>query len=327
MSFFHRPHRALAVAMMALAAVGCGKSDDKKPATQVAAKVNKEELSVHQINSVLQRTQNLSPEQVKQASRQILDRLIDQELLVQQAMEKKLDRDPKVMQAVEAARREILSRAYVEQATAGVAKPGAAEIADFYAKRPELFRERRVYNMREFAIALKPDALPRLQEEMLKAKTFADLAEWLKSENIPFSANTATKSAEQLPLELVGRFHQMKDGQTAVIPTPNGILVVQLVSSQSQPLDEKQAAPFIEQFLTNQRKAEMAANELKNLKAKATIEYIGDFARAPEEAKTAEAAPAAAAALPGAVPQPATGAAPPPAPGAGQFDQAVKGLK
>lgn len=295
MFFAHGARRGLAVAIAALVAAGCGGSNDKKPATQVAAKVNKEEISVHQINNLLQRTANLRPEQARQAGRQILDRLVDQELFIQQAVEKKLDRDPRVLQAIEAARREILSRAYVEQVTANVAKPAAADVTEFFTKHPELFSERRIYNMRELAIALGGESVAKLQEEIGKAKTFGDLLEWLKNEKIPYTANTATKAAEQLPLELVGRFHKMKDGQTALIPTPNGILIVQIVASQAQPLDEQQAAPFIEQFIVNQRKAELAANELKALKAKATIEYVGDYAKAAEEPKPAPAAAAPAA--------------------------------
>ncbi len=303
------------VSVVALTLSGCGGGDDKKVATQVAAKVNKEEISVHQINDLLQRTQNLRPEQAKQASRQILDRLIDQELLVQQAVEKKLDRDPRVVQAIAASRREILARALVEQIASTAPKPTAAETAEFYAKHPELFRERRIYNMRELAIGLKADALTKLQEEMKQAKDVGELIEWLKGEQIPFTANNTVKSAEQLPLELVGRFHQMKDGQTALIPAPNGILIVQLLGSQTQPLDEKQAGPFIEQFLTNKRKAELAAGELKALKAKAKIEYVGEFVKTADELKAGQATPAP-------MLDPAAGAAAP-----SQLEQGVKGLK
>jgi hypothetical protein len=74
-----------------------------KAASQTAAKVNKEEITVHQINFVLQQQRNLRPEQADAASKQILERLIDQELAVQKADDQKLDRDPRVVQQMEAA--------------------------------------------------------------------------------------------------------------------------------------------------------------------------------------------------------------------------------
>lgn len=315
------PFRSLlAVTLAAAVLAACGSGDDKKPATQVAARVNKGEISVHQINAVLSRAGSLSPEQAKQAGRQVLDKLVDQELLVQQAVEAKLDREPKVMQAIESARREILSRAYLEKIVSAEAKPGAEEIRDYYAGHPELFSARRVYQFQELAIQPdRPDFLDRLQARMSKAKSLAEIAGWLKDEKVPFNANATTKAAEQLPLELLPRFHGMKDGQIAVIPGRDAVLVVQLAASRDMPMDEKAAAPFIEQFLGNQKRMEAAEKGVKQLREKAKIEYLGDFAAAkdadkPLAADRPAAAPAAAA--------PAAAQA-----GGAHMDKGIAGLK
>ena len=326
----------------ALVLAGCG--DDKKVATQVAARVNKEEISVHQINNVLSRSGNLPPEQMKAASRQVLERLLDQELLVQKSAEKKLDREPKTMQAIEAARRDILARAYMENVSASLAKPTPGEIGEFYSKRPELFSERRIYNLQEMTIAGNPgEFLPRLQEQMVKAKSLADVAGWLKSQNIPFAGNATTKAAEQLPLELLPRFHQMKDGQIGVVPSKDGILIVQLLASKTAPMDQKAATPFIEQFLMNQKRIEASNRELKQLREQAKIEYLGEFAKteaapkaaaAPTATTAASVAPAvpAAPAAPAVAAAPATAAAPvraatAPVPTAGTLEKGLAGLK
>ena len=74
--------RSLAVVALTLTAVlaGCGdKSKDKAP-SQTAAKVNKEEITVHQINLVLSQQRAQSPEQSASAAGVVLERLIDQEL-------------------------------------------------------------------------------------------------------------------------------------------------------------------------------------------------------------------------------------------------------
>ena len=99
----------LAVLVGTLAVVaGCGDKKDK--ASQTAAKVNRDEITVHQINFVLQQQRGLRPEQADAASKQILERLIDQQLALQKADELKIDRDPRVVQQLEAAKREILDR-------------------------------------------------------------------------------------------------------------------------------------------------------------------------------------------------------------------------
>jgi len=265
---------------------GCDKSDETKAATQVAAKVNKNEISVHQINNVLTRAGKISPEQSKVASKQILDKLIDQDLLVQQAMEKKLDREPNTMQMIEASKREILSRAYLEKVASTIGKPTTEEVKEYYGKHPELFSERRIYNFRELTVQAQPEQLSKLQETMAKAKSLDDVIEWLKSQNIPISTNVTTKAAEQLPMELLPKFHQMKDGQIGVVPAGGGaVAIMQLVESRTAPIDEKAATPFVEQFLVGQSRNKMVEAEMKQLREKAKIEYMGEFATAKTDIK------------------------------------------
>ena len=70
-----------------------------------------------QINQVLQRanTNGASPEAAKAMGREVLEKLIDQQLAVDQATEAKLQRSPEVVSQIESARREILARAYLQQ--------------------------------------------------------------------------------------------------------------------------------------------------------------------------------------------------------------------
>lgn len=309
----------LILLLIVAALVGCGNGDGKKSATQVVAKVNKEEITVHQINNVLERSGNVSPEQAKVAGKQILEKLVDQELLVQQAAENKIERDPRVVQALEASRREILSRAYIETVLSRVAKPGADEIRDFYNKHPEVFSERRIYQFQQLLIqTAQPDFSAKLQQQMGSAKSLVDVAAWLKAEKVPFTANTSTKAAEELPLELLPKFSQMKDGQIGVIGGRDGVMVVQLAASRSMPMDEKSATVFIEKYLGNQRRMEAAEKEMKQLREKAKIEYLGDFATAKGDEKTKTATQANPEGKPASVPAKANDT---------HMDKGISGLK
>ena len=131
--------------LVLLSGCGGGGGGEKKAATQVAAKVNKSEITVTQINSALSRAGSLPPEQAKLAGREVLEKLVDQELLIEKAMDKKLDRDPRVMQALESSRRQILAQAYMDQLVSSVSKPTSDEVNAYFSKHPELFSERRIY--------------------------------------------------------------------------------------------------------------------------------------------------------------------------------------
>ena len=276
---------------------GCGDKKKDKLASQTAVKVNKEEITVHQINFVLQQQRGLKPEQADAASKQILERLIDQELAIQKAEELKLDRDPRVMQQLEAAKREIVARAYLDKAGEAASKPTAQEIAKYYEANPALFKERRIYSLQEIAIEAKPEQVPQLRTQLANAKSINDFVEYLKANDFRFSANQAVRAAEQLPLASLGTFAAMKDGQTILSPAPTGAQVIVLAGSRAQPVTLEQATPAIEQFLLNDRKREILAKDMKSMREAAKIEYVGKFA---EGAAAAGSAPAAAAAPPAA---------------------------
>jgi hypothetical protein len=80
-------------------------------------------------------------------------------------------------------------------------------------------------------------------------------------------------------------------------PAANGVQVVVLAGSRSQPVTEEQARPAIEQFILNERKRKLIEDDVKAMRAAATIEYVGKFAEAaasaPAGAAPALAAPAA----------------------------------
>lgn len=268
----------------------CGDKKDKG-ASQTAARVNKEEITVHQINFVLQQQRGLRPEQAEAAGHQVLERLIDQELAVQQADALKLDRDPRVVQQLEAVKREVLARAYAEKVGESASRPTAEEIKAYYDEHPELFGERRIYSLQELKIEATPEQVTALRGQLQGAKNIGDFVEQLKTSGVRFAGSQAVRTAEQLPLASLKTFARMKDGQAVMNPTPTGAIVVVLAGSRSQPVTEDQARPAIEAFLLNERKRKLLEEERKRLRAEATIQYVGKFAEAAASAPAA--APAA----------------------------------
>lgn len=274
---------------------GCGDKKDEaataeKAPTQVAAKVNGTELTVHQVNYALQRIPNLDQEQTKAASLQVVRNLVDQEVIAQKALADKLDRDPTVVQALDAARRQILAEAYMSRKLGTPAEPSDAEVADYFDQHPELFAKRKIYRLQEISIKAPKEKYDAIRAQLGAFGTLEDFVTWLKAENLPVKSAQGVKTAEQLPLQMLPQLAKMPDGQAMVVNTPDGLMVIVLVDSQMQPVTLEQAKPAIARLLQTQAHQKAAKAEMDTLRAAAKIEYMGEFVDAGKEA--AAAAPA-----------------------------------
>ncbi|VVC83045.1 EpsD family peptidyl-prolyl cis-trans isomerase [Sideroxydans sp. CL21] len=264
----------VALLLIATAFAGCG---EKGNSTQVAAKINSDEITVTQVNAALANvpaTPGKTPDQAKQ---EVLNNLIVQNLADQQAVKMKLDRTPAVMQAIENAKNTILARAYMDPIISGIPKPTQVDVHKFYTDHPELFSNRHIYSIKELEMEAKPDLAASIRDMAGKDESLESIAAWLKSKNIASSVQTGVKPAEQLPLDMLPRFEKLGAGKLMVIELSKTISVVQVLNAKAEPVEESVATPVILDYLMNSKKSEALDNEIKSLKAGAKIEYFGEF--------------------------------------------------
>lgn len=286
---------ALATTLAATLAA-CGGGNSKPAATQVAAKVGSEEISVHQINQVLARTPApADTDAAKKVSRDVLERLIDQQLAVSQAMDDELHRTPEVVAQIEAARRDILARAYAQKVAAAVAKPTPEQVRQYFSDHPALFAERRIYNVQELIVPNQPGLAEQLRALAAQQKSTDDVAAQLRAKGLNPVPGSATRAADQIPLEVLPRMHALQDGQATVFETPQSLTYVRLLSSRKEPIAQEAALPRIEQFLTNRAAGEAVTARIKQLRESQAVTYMGEFAQAAANSvtPTSTAAPAA----------------------------------
>jgi EpsD family peptidyl-prolyl cis-trans isomerase len=278
------PYRQIAAALLlpALAAAGgCGERKPAATATPVAAVVNSDRIEVQQVEEILAGSPKTGPEAAARHRREALDKLIDLQLARQQAVRHGLDRSAGVVQALEAAKTEILARAYLAQVAVAPSRLSLEEVSRFYAAHPELFSERRVYDLEEISIERSAAGLAAaLRERAAKGRSIQELADWLQQGRVEHAVKRGARAAEQIPLELLAALRAMTDGDLRIVETATGGLVVLRMSgSQLAPVAEAVAAPRIQQFHANRRSGEAVANAMKRLREGAEIEYVGEFAR------------------------------------------------
>jgi peptidyl-prolyl cis-trans isomerase C len=104
---------------------GCHMDHGATKSSQVVATVNNHEITTSQLNQALEAAgvDQVTPAEEKEA----IDSLVAEELLVQDALKSKLDRQPAVVLAMERARRQVLAQAYAERS---LYSPTALEIEE-----------------------------------------------------------------------------------------------------------------------------------------------------------------------------------------------------
>lgn len=264
--------------VLASALAACSGKKGDSAATQAAARVNDTEVTVHQINFRLQQDRGLKPEQVEAASRRMLERLVDQELVLQKAEQLKLDRDPRIVQALDAARHDVLARAYVEQVVQGVPAPTDEAVRKYFDDNPDLFSRRRVYAIVELVAKPSAEQAAALKAKVESGSTGVQIAAWLKSQSIEFQEQALTRTAEQVPLVLLKTLAKLPEGR-ALYGVEGGLSHVSvLTSSHEEPVGFEVAKPVIAQYLNNEARRKAVESNVAALRSAAKIEYLGKYA-------------------------------------------------
>ena len=324
------PKRVLCAVLILVAASlsACGdKAKEKKPG-QALASVNGQEVTVLQLNEELQRA-GVSAAQQDAASKQLLQVLIDRQLLQEAAARENLDRDPKVMQAIDRARALIIAQAYLQKRIGNVTKPTAAEVEDYYNKHPEFFSNRKQFSMNELVIPAN-DLTPEVRSAADSAKSLEEVAVWLDAHKIKYGRNQVTRSTADVPPQLSSKLLGMPKGQLFVVKEGPRAMFISVAEVKDAPVSLQVASNQIEQFLVNRKNKELAAAELQRLRSTAKIDYLNKSmvpdpkaapASAVANADPAAATPAAAPAVENAPADNASGA------DKAALDRGVAGLK
>lgn len=280
----HPSRKLLACLSLALLTAACADSEKKKPLTQVAAKVDGEEISIHQLNAVIAREGFAAGADSSEFNRRVLERLIDQQVLVSQAVDAKLDRDPNVLLRLDMARREILSQAYLDKQLAGLSQPTSGDVHSYYQNNPDLFSERRIYDLQEIRVQATPEIRKDLEQLVASDKSFEEMSRYIADRGVKYQIVEAVRPAEQLPLEVLPKLAELKDKETGLIENQGIYSLVHVRASKRAPITEATAKPAIEAYLTGVKRQRVVADEVKRMREGVKVEYLGMFAAAPAAA-------------------------------------------
>jgi len=266
---------------------GCNKKDAAPAAgeSQVAAQVNEGEVSVHQVEALLQLQPGLGARFGEQAPARALDSLIEQELAAQAAVQSGLDHSPKTLQALALARREVLARAYQDQLAEKVTLPDTGAVERYYDEHPELFSQRRQYLLEETVAQVPGTDVDEWLRKVESTNSVEELQAWLAQQKAPRKSRRFAQWAEGLPLELLPRLAKLKPGQSMALRRPDSVYALTVIKTEEAPVLLGQATQAIQTVLTGQRRQEAVRDGMTRLREQAKINRF--------MAQTSASAPAA----------------------------------
>lgn len=286
-----QPFRALLLAVAVLVLAACGKDPGAAADSQVAATVNGKAIVFRQITRPIRSGDGETPPQPPNRDAiEALDQMIDQELLAQRAQEMNLDKDPAVINEIEAASHRILAQAYVNRSMRA-AEATAEEISRFYHDHPVLFEQRHIYYFQELSANVGREHVEVFRKLVAASGRLDDIAGWLRQNGLPFQRTISIKTTEQLPAALLPRLTVMQNAQLAVFEGPDSLHIVQLMLAQPVPISLSEAAPAIEKMLLAEKRQAFMRDKARQLREKAEIRYLGPFARDPDEKPPAPVPP------------------------------------
>lgn len=293
----------VSAAVVLLISLGClltACEDHEKSAepSQVAARVNSQDISVHQVEAVLQAQPGLVNRLGSKAVEKVLNSLIEQELAAQAAKASDLDHSPKVLQALELAKREVLARAYQDQLAARAVEPSSNEVDRYYDTKPDLFAQRRRFTLHDTVVDASASQLEALQARVQQMTQPDELEPALRSMGLRYSMRDQMRFAEELPAAVLQKIAPIATGHSVLVEREGGAEIFTLVSSESTPLSLTKARPIIKAFLMQERRRQRVEEGMKTLREAAKIEYVAKLMPAEPDASEPSAPSSAATASP-----------------------------
>jgi len=257
----------------------CDSSEEKKQtSTQVAAKVNGSEVTISQVNQALNKVRsNNAVENKDELKNNVLSKIIDQELLVQEAIKLQLDRKPKILSQMELAKREVLINAYLNRMLPLPGDVSEPEIREYYSANKDIFADRKRFKYLQVVVKVEGVNKTSLVEFLKGSEDMKEIQNYIQSNDLLFKQKLEQKSSENMPKQFREAFSKLGKNDVGFVEMGDGVLIFGMIEKKQDSITLEKSRPIVVQLITKQKRKESGETLLETLRKKSQVEYLNGF--------------------------------------------------
>jgi len=264
--------RIILTLAIALIAPSC----QKKAEGQTVAVVNDEEITAAELNDALSSDSSLSAMDPKLARVAELQKLIDRKLVVQQARADGVDKSPEFISQQRRLTDDLLINLLLSKRLNTSQIPSADQIARFESGNPQVFGAREIWSLNQIIYPLPKDAA--VTAKLAAAKSLDEIGQVLTSAGIQFNRESKKLDTAVFPQAVYQQISKLAPGEPFIAPGPDKAVASVISAREPAPLTSDQARAVALNAMRKEQAAKIAQDRVKELRAKAKIQYQQGFA-------------------------------------------------
>jgi hypothetical protein len=153
--------------------------------------------------------------------------------------------------------------------------PSADEINRFEAAHPEMFANREAWTLQQLIFSLPKD--PALNAKLKAANSLDEIAQTLTAAGVQFEKATRKIDTAALPPGIYSQLTKLKPSEPFIVPGPDKEVASVIVAREPATLSGDDARKIALQAMKAQQVQKLVQDRVKDLKAKAKIQYQPGF--------------------------------------------------
>jgi EpsD family peptidyl-prolyl cis-trans isomerase len=236
-------------------------ANDALPAGQTIARVDGQDVTIHELNAELKGVSLPSGAARKTIEQQALQKIVDRRILAGLARDRKLDKSPDFVllkqRAEEAVLVDLLQQTMVNKAK----RPTVQDAQLFIQQNPSLFADRRIAALDQFVFPMPVN--PNKLQELAPMKTMAEVEKWLLDNGIQYRRQPGRLDTLQIDPAATRRILSLPPGEVFIVPA-NGVASANVITKiQAEPVPAAEATRLAMTILQNRAVMATANRELE----------------------------------------------------------------